>query len=65
MMTVGRAATIGLLALALSAPAVARHKESSVDILEFEVIEGLAVVQVKTNSAASACSPTPAQTPLH
>lgn len=47
---VGRAATIGLLALALSAPATAKHKESSVAMLEFEVIEGLAVVQVKTNA---------------
>jgi len=51
MVTVGRrAATIGLLALALSAPAMAKHKEGGVAMLEFEIVEGLAVVQVRTST---------------
>jgi hypothetical protein len=48
-MTTTRAATISLLVLMLPMPAMARHKDSAVAMLEFEVLEGLAIVQVKTS----------------
>ncbi len=45
-----RSATISLLALTLAMPAMARHKESSKVMLEFEVVEGLVIVQIKTSA---------------
>jgi len=49
-MRIPRFATIGLLALTLSVPAMARHKDSGVVIVEFEVLEGLIIVRVKTSA---------------
>jgi hypothetical protein len=47
-MTTTCAATLILLALTLPMPAMARHKDAVT--LEFEVIEGLPIVQVKTSA---------------
>ncbi len=49
-MRVARVATIGLLVLRLSLPALAKRKDSCAVVLEFELIEGLAIVQVETSA---------------
>jgi hypothetical protein len=49
-MRIPLAATIGLMALTLPVPAKARHKDGGIVMLDFEVVEGLIIVRVKTSA---------------
>lgn len=49
-MRTAHAVKFGLLTLTLSAPAMARHRDSGAVMLDFEVVEGLIVVRVETSS---------------
>ena len=51
-MRIPRAAKIGILALTLSGRAMARHKDSDMVMLDFEVVEGLVIVRVETSSSS-------------
>lgn len=45
-----RAARVMILVLTLSGRALARHRDKSVVLLDFEVVEGLAIVQLQTSA---------------